>query len=75
MVFVTNTIKKELTIIGLGEVKIFSNNTKYENTLFILEKVKLIAAEQLNVFDLLNANSIILGEDALGKIQEVYGDD
>lgn len=36
------TIKKELTIIGLGEVKIFSNNTKYENTLFILEKVKLI---------------------------------
>ena len=36
------TIKKEITIIGLGEVKIFSNNTKYENTMFILEKVKLI---------------------------------
>ena len=36
------TIKKEVTIIGLGEVKIFSNNTKYENTMFILEKVKLI---------------------------------
>jgi hypothetical protein len=36
------TVKKELTIIGLGEVKIFSDNSKYENTLFVLEKVKLI---------------------------------
>ena len=40
-----------------------------------LEKVKLIAADQLNVFDLLNANSLVLGEDALSNIQEVYGND
>ena len=40
-----------------------------------LEKVKLIAADQLNVFDLLNANSLVMGEDALATIQEVYGDD
>ena len=40
-----------------------------------LKKVKLIAADHLNVFDLLNANSLIIGEDALGKIQEVYGND
>ena len=40
-----------------------------------LEKVKLIAADQLNVFDLLHANSLVLGEDALATIQEVYGDD
>ncbi len=40
-----------------------------------LERVKLISSNQLNVFDLLNANSIIIGEDALGKIKEVYGDD
>ncbi len=40
-----------------------------------LERVKLIRAEHLNVFDLLNANSLIIGEDALNKIQEVYGDD
>ena len=39
-----------------------------------LEKVKLIAADQLNVFDLLNANSLVVGEEALAKIQEVYGD-
>ena len=40
-----------------------------------LKKVKLIGADNLNVFDLLNANSLIIGEDALGKIQEVYGND
>ena len=40
-----------------------------------LEKVKLIAADQLNVFDLLHANSLVVGEEALATIQEVYGDD
>ncbi len=40
-----------------------------------LEKVKLIAADQLNVFDLLHANSLVVGEKALSQIQEVYGDD
>ena len=40
-----------------------------------LEKVKLIAANQLNVFDLLHANALVLGEDALATTQEVYGDD
>jgi len=38
-----------------------------------LSKVKLINADQLNVFDLLNANSLVIGEDALATIQEVYG--
>ena len=38
------------------------------------EKVKIIAAEHLNVFDLLNANSLIISENALSKIKEVYGD-
>lgn len=40
-----------------------------------LEKVKLIAADQLNVFDLLHANVLVLSEEALAKIQEIYGDD
>jgi len=39
-----------------------------------LENVKLIAADQLNVFDLLNARKLVVGEEALAKIQEVYGD-
>jgi len=40
-----------------------------------LEKIKLISADQLNVFDLLNANSLVIGEDALPTIKEVYGND
>ena len=39
-----------------------------------LEKVKLIAADQLNVFDLLHANKLVVSEEALANIQEVYGD-
>jgi large subunit ribosomal protein L4 len=39
-----------------------------------LEKVKLIAADQLNVFDLLHANKLVVSEEALAKIQEIYGD-
>jgi large subunit ribosomal protein L4 len=39
-----------------------------------LQAVKLIAADQLNVFDLLNARKLVLSEEALAKIQEVYGD-
>ena len=40
-----------------------------------LDKVKLITADQLNVFDLLHANALVLGEEAVATIQEVYGDD
>ena len=40
-----------------------------------LDKVKLISANHLNVFDLLHAHSLVVGEDALTTIQEVYGDD
>jgi large subunit ribosomal protein L4 len=40
-----------------------------------LEKVKLISADQLNVFDLLNANSLVISEDALSTIKEVYSND
>ncbi|WP_413678656.1 50S ribosomal protein L4 [Prochlorococcus sp. MIT 0916] len=40
-----------------------------------LEKIKLISADQLNVFDLLNADSLVIGEDALSTIKEVYGND
>ncbi|MFM8278564.1 MAG: 50S ribosomal protein L4 [Cyanobium sp.] len=39
-----------------------------------LETVRLIKADQLNVFDLLNANHLVVSEEALAKIQEVYGD-
>ena len=33
-----------------------------------IEKVKLIAADQLNVFDILNANKLVIGQSAINKI-------
>jgi len=37
-----------------------------------IENVKLIQADQLNVFDLLHADKIVVSATALDKIQEVY---
>ncbi|MBE9212547.1 50S ribosomal protein L4 [Plectonema cf. radiosum LEGE 06105] len=37
-----------------------------------VENLKLIAADQLNVFDLLHADKIVVSASALDKIQEVY---
>ena len=39
-----------------------------------ISTVKLIKATNLNVFDLLNANKIVITKEALAKIQEVYND-
>jgi len=39
-----------------------------------LPKVKLIAANNLNVYDLLNVEKIVTTSIALAKIQEVYGE-
>ncbi|MUG99706.1 50S ribosomal protein L4 [Scytonema sp. UIC 10036] len=38
-----------------------------------LENLKLIPADQLNVYDLLHADKIVVTAQALEKIQEVYG--
>ena len=37
-----------------------------------IENVRLMLADQLNVFDILNANYIVIGTSAISKIQEVY---
>ena len=37
-----------------------------------IANVRLMMADQLNVFDILNANQIIIGNSAIEKIQEVY---
>jgi large subunit ribosomal protein L4 len=39
-----------------------------------VENLKLIAADQLNVYDLLHADKIVVTASALEKIQEVYSD-
>ena len=36
--------------------------------------IKLLKAGNLNVYDLLNAQQVVVTTDALTKIQEVYGD-
>lgn len=49
-----------------------------EETIYLsvrnVAKMRLIAADQLNIFDLLNADKIVATASALEKIQEVYGD-
>ncbi len=37
-----------------------------------IANVRLMLADQLNVFDILNANEIVIGNSAIAKIQEVY---
>ena len=37
-----------------------------------IPNVKLVLANQLNVFDILNANQLVIGNSAIEKIQEVY---
>ncbi|MBV6622086.1 MAG: 50S ribosomal protein L4 [Rivularia sp. (in: Bacteria)] len=38
-----------------------------------IENVRLMVADQLNVFDLLHADKIVVTANAIDKIQEVYG--
>jgi len=38
-----------------------------------IENVRLMIADQLNVFDLLHADKVVVTSSALDKIQEVYG--
>ena len=38
-----------------------------------ISNVKLMPADQLNVFDILNANQLLIGNSAIKKIEEVYG--
>ena len=40
-----------------------------------IAKVKLIKSTNLNVADILHANKIVVSQEALANIQEVYGDD
>ncbi|MBD3882573.1 50S ribosomal protein L4 [Phormidium tenue FACHB-886] len=39
-----------------------------------VEKLKLMSASNLNIFDILAADQIVVTESAIAKIQEVYGD-
>jgi len=76
----TSEIVSALKRVGIdsdGKILIILNNPSeiIKRSVRNLEKIKLISADQLNVFDLLNANSLVIGEDALSTIKEVYGND
>ena len=68
---------KRLGINSDGKILIILNKPSeiIKRSIRNLAKIKLISADQLNVFDLLNANSLVIGEDALSTIKEVYGND
>jgi large subunit ribosomal protein L4 len=75
----TREVTAALTRFGIdaeAKVLVILNNPSETVRLSVrnLEKVKLIAADQLNVFDLLNAKKLVLSDEALATIQEVYGD-
>ena len=70
-------VLKRVGIDSDGKVLIILNHPSeiIKRSIRNLEKIKLISADQLNVFDLLNANSLVIGEDALSTIKEVYSND
>ena len=47
-------------------------STNIRKSIQNIPNIKLVLADQLNVFDILNANEIVIGTSAITKIQEVY---
>lgn len=60
----------EKVLLILGE----RNETVYLSARNV-ENLRLLSANNLNIFDLLNADRIVATVSALNKVQEVYGDD
>ena len=60
-----DTTKKVLVILDKPSLNI-------KKSIQNIATVKLMLADQLNVFDILNANQIVIGTSAISKIQEVY---
>jgi len=73
----TKEIIEGLTRLGVDNTKkiliILDNpSLTIKKSIQNIENVKLMLADQLNVFDILNANQIVIGTSAISKIQEVY---
>ena len=47
-------------------------STNIKKSIQNIPNIKLVLADQLNVFDILNANQLVIGNSAIEKIQEVY---
>jgi len=47
-------------------------STFIKKSIHNIPNIKLVLANQLNVFDILNANQLVIGNSAIEKIKEVY---
>ena len=73
----TKEITEGLSRIGIDITKkilvILDNpSISVRKSIHNIANVRLMLADQLNVFDILNANQIVIGTSAIKKIQEVY---
>ena len=73
----TKEIVKGLDRLGIDKTQkiliILDNpSTNIRKSIHNIPNIKLVLADQLNVFDILNANQLIIGNSAIEKIKEVY---
>jgi large subunit ribosomal protein L4 len=68
----TKVLKNFLDTLGINDVLIVvpERNLILEKSVDNLPKVKVLAVEGLNVYDILNHQNLILAKDALPKIEE-----
>ena len=75
----TKEVVQALARWGVGEdEKVLLIVAERNETVYLsarnIEKLKLISANNLNIFDLLAADKIVVTANALAKVQEVYGE-
>ena len=73
----TKEIVKGLDRLGIDKTQkiliILDNPSIYiRKSIHNIPNIKLVLADQLNVFDILNANQLVIGNSAIEKIKEVY---
>ena len=73
----TKEIVKGLDRLGIDQTQkiliILDNpSTNIRKSIHNIPNIKLVLADQLNVFDILNANQLVIGNSAIEKIKEVY---
>ena len=73
----TKEIVKGLDRLGIDKTQkiliILDNpSTHIRKSIHNIPNIKLVLADQLNVFDILNANQLVIGNSAIEKIKEVY---
>jgi large subunit ribosomal protein L4 len=64
--------------VTVGKKTLIITDRKDENVVLSarnIQKLQLIAADQLNMFDILNSEKIVATRSAIAKIHEVYGGD